>query len=878
MGTEHDPEKLVAEAYHKSVNLQRLTELKPNPASRYLYDEPLINYVIPEEQPHFIFAHRSQTVELKGPGAPTAPKHQGGGMVMHMITNRRWLTVAANQDKDQKIDVFLNSINGVTVNKSGVGSHDIAVSAGDFAMKALIGNMYSGDAIEAVYEWLVENTAADGSGLKELSNSSKQSEENLAEPFPAKQNENTNADANKSSSEQAVPNRRRPPVTAVRVQNFRNILDSGKVPLNQITTLIGKNEAGKTSFLDAIERFHGTNGYCDLDLCDFRDEETGPNPPVLTIYFESNDIDNDLYNPSYREKSGHKQSGQFKITVYADGSRELVADENIKRIYDEYKSAIDDAVKEAKAAQFEIIQLLSDESKNLKPAVGQALSNIVNEPRKGLDPKYVDRLENGIDTFVSQFELSSGENDKFEAYAERLSNLKRQICGIFSPALPEITRYPDENMVSDRATIEEIKAGNNPIFSKLLSIGDISPEMLSNMSWRDRDDLLDELCSDITKNMNEFWQQKTVNISIGVDDEELALYVRDYTTSPGSQSKRKPPSERSDGFRWFLTFCISIVSDSQTTSDRNRLSLFDEPALNLHPKGKHDWLSTIEKLSHKIQIIYTSHSPYLINKSHPSRIRTIEPCGENQEAVVSTHVFGSEDDTFEPLRNSLGIGLGHSPFVSKRQIIVEGPSDYYILAGVAIYNREVLDRDILDWGGVSITPAGGATKIPEKAVWFASEDIEYAMLLDSDEEGKKVRDEIKNKYHTLEDGLMRTTMLKTSKNSNDVTIEDMIDPELYVECFNEVYKERYDGFDPVDAIPKPNGDYQISGKNHDGTLIVDLLEALVEEQGIDEDELSKAEIADKIKQRIDRNEIHKDQISDFEDVFSDLRAATELRD
>ena len=41
-----------------------------------------------------------------------------------------------------------------------------------------------------------------------------------------------------------------------RVQNFWNVDDSGWIPVEQVTTLLGQNESGKTALLRALHKFN----------------------------------------------------------------------------------------------------------------------------------------------------------------------------------------------------------------------------------------------------------------------------------------------------------------------------------------------------------------------------------------------------------------------------------------------------------------------------------------------------------------------------------------------------------------------------------------------------------------------------------------------
>ena len=56
-------------------------------------------------------------------------------------------------------------------------------------------------------------------------------------------------------------------ITRAKVTNYRSIDDSGWVSLDNVTTLVGKNESGKTAFLQALRRLNpvgGANGNFDI--------------------------------------------------------------------------------------------------------------------------------------------------------------------------------------------------------------------------------------------------------------------------------------------------------------------------------------------------------------------------------------------------------------------------------------------------------------------------------------------------------------------------------------------------------------------------------------------------------------------------------------
>jgi len=55
-----------------------------------------------------------------------------------------------------------------------------------------------------------------------------------------------------------------------RVMNYKSVEDSGWVTINNVTCLVGKNESGKTAFLQSLQKLShvdGVNG--DFDILDY---------------------------------------------------------------------------------------------------------------------------------------------------------------------------------------------------------------------------------------------------------------------------------------------------------------------------------------------------------------------------------------------------------------------------------------------------------------------------------------------------------------------------------------------------------------------------------------------------------------------------------
>jgi hypothetical protein len=120
-------QRLVSEAHHESVTPDILTETKANFGSPRLSDRPLITYLRSNEQPHFVFHAKKETPEWFGVGAPDEELSRSRGhIVLHLITDQRWIMVAGNRKGDQTNVIPLERIAAVDYSTEGAIEHSIA--------------------------------------------------------------------------------------------------------------------------------------------------------------------------------------------------------------------------------------------------------------------------------------------------------------------------------------------------------------------------------------------------------------------------------------------------------------------------------------------------------------------------------------------------------------------------------------------------------------------------------------------------------------------------------------------------------------------------------------------------------------------------------
>ena len=203
-------------------------------------------------------------------------------------------------------------------------------------------------------------------------------------------------------------------------------------------------------------------------------------------------------------------------------------------------------------------------------------------------------------------------------------------------------------------------------------------------------------------------------------------------------SKRKVSTRlgtRSRGFVWFFSFLAWF--DQQQRKNEPLILLLDEPGLYLHGRAQGDLLDYIEKeLKGNHQVIYTTHSPFMVDVKKFERIRIVqdksmdtdEELPQDQDGTkVITEIFEATDDSLFPLQGALGYNLSQTLFVGPNCLVVEGVSDLLYIQTISSLlenqNKEKLNEK---W---TITPVGGADKIPTfVALLGAQKDLKYSNL------------------------------------------------------------------------------------------------------------------------------------------------------
>jgi predicted ATP-dependent endonuclease of OLD family len=249
--------------------------------------------------------------------------------------------------------------------------------------------------------------------------------------------------------------------------------------------------------------------------------------------------------------------------------------------------------------------------------------------------------------------------------------------------------------------------------------------------------------------------------------------------------------------------------------------LLDEPALTLHGRAQADFLRYIEvELAPIAQVVYSTHSPFMVDSSELQRVRIVEDKGADDGSVVSAEALSVGADSLFPLQAALGYDIAQNLFVGPDNLLVEGTSDFTYLTVIsdllADNGKEHLDPR---W---RILPAGSASNIPT-FVALVGKALDVTVLIDGSTKSSvaKIADLAARGYLVDKRVFITDTFSKVKASD----IEDLFTPGDYLVLYNGAFATKIvvadlDGSDRIiSRISRHTGaDFVAHGKPADYLL------------------------------------------------------------
>lgn len=241
-------------------------------------------------------------------------------------------------------------------------------------------------------------------------------------------------------------------------------------------------------------------------------------------------------------------------------------------------------------------------------------------------------------------------------------------------------------------------------------------------------------------NLSRFWEQD-ISFQLAVEHavHDLSFLVRDRTNRTYSFA------ERSDGLRYFLSYYIQYLRHQPEPEGTDEILLMDEPDRYLSRQGQQDLMKIFNEFAYPreqsrrpIQVVYVTHSPFLLDRNHAERVRVLQK-GSDHDGTRVVRDVGRHH--YEPLRSAFGPFVAETTFIGGCNLMVEGISDQVLLAGSARHLRAVgtPPSKTLDLNRINIVPVGSAPDMPYMTYLATGrKHVDKPLvlaLLDSDPEG-----------------------------------------------------------------------------------------------------------------------------------------------
>lgn len=576
---------------------------------------------------------------------------------------------------------------------------------------------------------------------------------------------------------------RRLTLQSFQVRLFRNIVDSGPVQVDEVTCLVGKNEAGKSALLQALHHLN-------------------PAKPEMTL---------DLLNeyPRWLKKE-HEISGEIEdavpITAAFVISDDLVADlaerfgdgvvaADTVRFYRTYAAPGELKVNiELDQAAF-IDPLLEASPRRLKDAVGTVTNtSVLAKKLKDL----VAGKEDGTDKAAA---LGGDAEDAQVRLHEALggaANLTTAVCEALVEHLPKTFYFSSYSQLDGRYRLDEVFAAvaqgtedeSIEAAADFLQLARVVPENIEDWDFEASNSELEAISSLLTKRVKEHWKQNDhlrLRVSLETQQENLptgqqhAVRYLQFRVEDTRHDFSSRLDRRSTGFRWFISFIASFL---EFEKEDNLILLLDEPGLSLHARAQMDLLDTIEsKVARGRQVLYSTHSPFMVKTSQLNRARITEDQGPDKGSVVINDAgVVTDPDTLFPLQAALGYDVVQSLFIGDQNVLVEGVSDFIYIS--------MLSEHLLSRGRTGLTdscrllPAGGATNIPTFIALLGTR-LDIVVVLDGNSDQQKIENSI-SRGRLDQAGVL---VLDTFTSVPGADIEDLFEPDEYLTLFNGCFKK-----------------------------------------------------------------------------------------
>ncbi|MFR5131473.1 MAG: AAA family ATPase [Terrisporobacter sp.] len=528
-------------------------------------------------------------------------------------------------------------------------------------------------------------------------------------------------------------------VSSVIINNYKSIGTVKNTLLleDDVTALIGKNDSGKSNVLEILggisfshyilDEFYKFNNKIDNEETSLIVELKFTQKESVFLKEYKNIEDDYTYfyfsqNKEIEFKGGY--SRLFNEDMELIKSISYIKNELISYLEENYYDSMD------KEFFNEVISYVNS-MKSINSIIWIKYKKILNKLLyilNSYDDEYICLSED------EEFDKEKQKNSNIEnlMYDEKRYALIRHLEIVKSKIrkkyalLPRFYHRKVEEELQSEYQLEEakkqIKDRKGALYKSLLASEISTQEFLLSMENDDenqlkicRNKIKEKVKYNIQKKFNKFYEEENVQIKVLFKNDLIKILVKTNENTTNI-------SERSNGLRWYLNLFIDILAND--IKDTNVIFLLDEPGVYLHVNAQRELLRLFYDLcKNDNQVVYSTHSPYMIDSNNIINIRAIEKDERGHTNIYNTaydNKFNSvsKRETLSPLIQAIGADLRFNigPQAEKLNIVTEGITDYmyytamlyyfnipeekmpYIIPAVGAGNVNVIVSVLIGWG------------------------------------------------------------------------------------------------------------------------------------------------------------------------------------
>ena len=506
---------------------------------------------------------------------------------------------------------------------------------------------------------------------------------------------------------------------SIKIENYKSFAEENNaLILEDLNTIIGKNESGKSNLIECLSGI-SLSGISDKSFFQKFNKNTGKHPIISVILI-----------PTKEEEKKYKIVGETKITLNGQydvdiegGFSDLIKN---NEIFQENKKSLNELNKNVVNSFYN-----QDERNGFNNII-----KMINESEKKMFLNY---------TYVRNITEKIYNNSNYSEFSECLKKCISYLNKI-QEILPHFIEVKDYSLKSKytKSYLED-SSKSKEMLKHLLNCMDMKLDDLMKYwdisNGGDRLNFSEEFNEKLEKiiaEFNKFYTQERVEMKAKFENDSLNFAIK-------TTKKYMDFEERSNGLKWYLNMFIQIMSETNSTDIENYIILIDEPGVYLHINAQKEVLKLFEDFATKNnQIIYTTHSPFMIYEDKLHRARLIIKDDKGNSNIANKyyslpHKMGSKTETLTPILTAMGISNYNILSLDNKKcsIITEGISDYNYIKG---YLHIKKNNNIYN-----IIPSVSVDNINNIVSIFIGWGCNFKVILDQDNSGRKQYKLLKNK-------------------------------------------------------------------------------------------------------------------------------------